>query len=97
MIKLILINVLLFLLCIILWVCMAAGIGYAMRNRPSDDIEVAMAYIAVAGLHLFVNHRLLKKWQMDTLRRKITSAILIILAYIFYPSIYYLIYYKHGR
>ena len=87
MIKLILINVLLFVLCIVLFVLMAAGIGYLMGTRP-QDVEIAMAYIAVTGLHVFINYRLLKKRAMATVRNKTVSAILIIAAYFIYLFIY---------
>lgn len=87
MVKLILVNVLLFIGCIILFVFMAAGIGYAM-GTARHDVENALAYVFVAGLHIFINFRLLKKWQPASLRARVVSTILIIAAYIIYLFIY---------
>jgi uncharacterized membrane protein len=86
-VKLILINVLLFLLCMILFVLMVAGINYLMGAAP-HEVEIGMAYIAVAGLHLYINYRLLKKREMASVKNKAISAIVIIAAYIIYLFIY---------
>ena len=87
MVKLILINVLLFVLCIILFVLMAAGINFAMGTAP-HGVETAMAYIAVALIHLFINYALLKKRELGSLKNKIISTVIIVGVYILYLFIY---------
>jgi hypothetical protein len=88
MIKLFFINVLLFVPGIILFIMLAIGIAAAMRPA-TDNVEVAMAYIGVTVLHIYINLRLLKKWELATLRRKVISTLLIIGAYIGYLFIYH--------
>ncbi len=85
--KIILINLLLFVVGILVFIFSAVGIAAAMRPA-TDNVEVALAYIGVALLHIYINSRLLKKWQLSTLRHRVISVILIAGAYIGYLFIY---------
>ena len=87
MFKIIILNVLLFVLCIVLFILMAFGIGYAM-GTASHTLETGAAYVAVVILHLYLNHRLLKKAQLDTSKHGTVSTLLIIGAYILYLFIF---------
>jgi hypothetical protein len=87
MLRLILINLLLFILFIILFIFAAFGIGYAM-GTASHSVETAEIYVVAALLHVYINYRLLKKQKSDSLRNNIISAILITGAYAAYLFIY---------
>ncbi|HEY4147403.1 MAG TPA: hypothetical protein VGM41_00675 [Chitinophagaceae bacterium] len=89
--KIIFINVLLFILGIVLFVAMAAGIGYAM-GTDKHIIETDMAYIAVIILHLVINFKLLKKWKLNKPAAKVLTGALIAGAYTAYLFTYLLIY-----
>jgi hypothetical protein len=58
-----------------------------MGNTGHHEGKTSIAYVFVAAVHLFVNNRLLDKWQFAS-RIKIISTILIIAAYIIYLFIY---------
>jgi hypothetical protein len=89
--KIIIVNVLLFILGIIVFIAMAGGIGYAM-GTDKHIVETDMAYIAVIILHLVINARLLKKWKLNKPAYKVLSAALIAGAYTAYLFTYVLIY-----
>jgi hypothetical protein len=83
MIKLIVVNVLLFVLCIVVFIFMAAGIGYALG--PGKHVVVtALVYLVLVATHLLINYRLLKKWQLDSPASGLGSMILIACCYIIY-------------
>lgn len=83
MVRLFFVNLVLFIVGIILHSFMAIAINVAMRPA-NGNVEVDLAYIAVAFLHIYVNHLLLKKRGLGTPRRKIVSTTLIAGAYIGY-------------
>jgi len=83
MIKLILINVLLFVLCIVVFIFMAAGIGYALGSGK-HIVVTALIYISVVAIHLLINYRLLKKWQLDSPGNGMISMIMIACLYMIY-------------
>ena len=85
--KIIIINVLLFIVGIVLFVAAAVGIEASM-GADKHIVETALAYIAIVVLHLVVNARLLKKWQRNTATTAIISTALIIGAYVAYLFIY---------
>ena len=85
--KIIVINVLLFILGIVLFIASAVGIEAAM-GADKHVVETALAYIAIVVLHLVVNARLLRKWQRNTAMVAVVSTTLIIGAYIGYLYIY---------
>jgi hypothetical protein len=59
-----------------------------MGNTGTHEGKTAIAYIFVALVHLFINNRLLDKWQLASRINKIVSTVLIIAAYIIYLFIY---------
>lgn len=81
MLRIIIINLLLFIGFIILFFVLAGLIGYAVG--PNDHTK-EVAYVAVWVLHLFINIKLLKKWGTATLQHKVISTIIITLAYLAY-------------
>jgi hypothetical protein len=83
MVKLILVNVLLFVLCIVVFIFMAAGIGYAL-GTGKHIVVTTLIYIAIVAIHLLVNYRLLKKWQLDSPGNGLISMILIACFYMIY-------------
>ena len=83
MIKLILVNVLLFVLLLVVFIFMAAGIQYTL-GTGKHIIITTLVYIAVVVLHLLVNYRLLKKWQLASPEKTLISMILIACFYIIY-------------
>ncbi len=89
--KIIIINVLLFIVGIVLFVAAAVGIAAAM-GTDKNIVETGLAYIAIVVLHLVVNARLLKKWQRNTAAAATISTTLIIGAYIAYLFMYRFIY-----
>ena len=86
MIKLIFVNILLFAGCIALFVLVS--IGYSMGNTGKHEGNTSIAYIFVAAVHLFINNRLLDKWQLASRRNRIVSTVSIIAAYIIYLFIF---------
>jgi hypothetical protein len=87
MLRIVIINILLFIMLIVLFVLAAFAIGIIM-GTANHDKETGAAYVAVTILHIYINHRMLKKQQLDTLRNKTISVILITAAYIGYLFLY---------
>jgi hypothetical protein len=87
MVKIVIINTLLFILFIILFILTGFGISIAMGSANHNK-ETGAAYVAITMLHLYINYRLLKKRQLDSLRHKAISLILITGAYIGYLFLY---------
>jgi hypothetical protein len=87
MLRLVIINFLLFIMFIVLFVLVAFGISIAM-GAANHDKETGAAYVAITILHLFINQRLLKKEHLDSMRHKGIFAILITAAYIGYLFLY---------
>lgn len=87
MLKLILINLLLFILFIILFIAAAFVISYAMGTN-NHSMETAEVYVVITLLHIYINYRLLKKRKIDTLKNKTISAILIAAVYVGYLFMY---------
>jgi len=83
MIKLILVNVLLMVLCLVAFIFMAAGIEYALGSGK-HVLLTALIFFAVLALHLWVNLRLLKKWELASPRNNLVSAMLIACVYMIY-------------
>jgi hypothetical protein len=81
MLRLIVINILLFIGFMILFVVLAGAIGYAAG--PNDHTK-EVAYVGLWTLHLYINIKLLKKRDMIALRYKVVSTILITFAWIAY-------------
>jgi hypothetical protein len=88
MLRLILTNLLLFILFIILFILMGFIISYAMGTE-NHSRETAEVYVIVTLLHIYFNYRLLKKRKIDTLKNKTISTILVAGAYIGYLFVYW--------
>jgi hypothetical protein len=57
-------------------------------GTANHDKETGATYVAITVLHLYINHRLLKKQQVDSLHHKTISIILIAGVYIGYLFLY---------
>lgn len=83
MIKLILVNVLLFAVFLVVFVFMAAGIQYTL-GPGKHSVVTAIVYMAVVVAHLLINNRLLKKAQPPSPRKALVSVMLIACLYMIY-------------
>jgi hypothetical protein len=83
MLRIVTTNLLLFIAFLILFIILATGIGYAM-GAANNTIETALAYIGVWLLHLYINARLLRKYNLASIHHRVVAVILITCAYIAY-------------
>ncbi len=87
MLRLVIINIILFLLFIVIFILVAFAIGVA--SHPGNyDKETGATYVGFTFLHIYINQLLMKKQKFDSLRHKTVSTILILSAYIGYLFIY---------
>ncbi len=87
MLRIVIINLIVFVLFILLFIFSGFAIGMAM-GTANHSKETAEAYVVFWLLHLYINYRMLKKRSMDSIRHKTIAAILITGAYIGYLFIF---------
>ena len=87
MFKIIIVNVLLFILFILLFIVLAFAIGYAM-GTTNHTKETAATYVALCCLHVYINYRILKKKELNSLKNRTISIIIIVGAYLIYLFVF---------